>query len=78
MGYSACVVASQTNGDYPIMTLIEYRRRCRIEANRQWAYAGLVEDHADRVVQAWELKETPADFIRWLGEKYDLIPAELW
>ena len=60
------------------MTLSEYKRRCRIEANKQWCYAELVTDHADRVRQSWQLKETPAACIKWLGEKYDLIRAEDW
>ena len=60
------------------MTLQEFRRRCRIEANKQWCYAELVNDHPERAEQAWQLKETPADFIRWLGEKYDLTPADRW
>jgi hypothetical protein len=59
-------------------TLENYKRRCRIEANKQWCYAGLVDDHEDRVNQAWGMSEDPADFIRWLGEKFDLTPAERW
>lgn len=60
------------------MTYAEYKRRCRIEANRQWCYPELVQDCEDRVRQAWALKETPREFIQWLGEKYDLIPADRW
>ncbi len=25
--------------------------------------------------QSFELGETPAEFVKWLGEKYDLTPA---
>ena len=60
------------------MTYTDYKRRCRVEANRQWCYAGLVEDHPERVRQAWQLREKPATFIQWLGEKYDLTPADKW
>jgi hypothetical protein len=53
----------------------EFTRQCGGEANRQWAYRELVLDHADRVAQAFEIGEEPAEFIKWLGEKYDLTPA---
>ncbi len=56
----------------------EYHRDCRHEAHRQWGYADLVHDHPERVDQAFELGETPADFVKWLGEKYDLTPAKEW
>jgi hypothetical protein len=60
------------------MTIKAYRHACRIEANKQWCYAGLVDDHPERLLQAHELGESPASFIKWLGEKYDLIRAEDW
>jgi hypothetical protein len=31
-----------------------------------------------RMRQAFELGEEPAEFVKWLGEKYDLIPASEW
>ena len=60
------------------VSLEDYTYLCRREANKQWCYADLVSDHPERVEQAWGLGEQPADFIRWLGEKYDLTPADRW
>jgi hypothetical protein len=51
---------------------------CRWQANKQWCYGGLVDDHPERVEQAYQLKENPKAFIRWLGEKYDLIDYQVW
>jgi hypothetical protein len=53
----------------------EYLADCGREANKQWGYSELVTDHHERVDQAFELGETPAEFVKWLGEKYDLTPA---
>ncbi len=52
-----------------------WRGDCRSEAARQWGYADLTSDYADRLEAAFVAGENPADFIRWLGEKYDLTPA---
>lgn len=52
--------------------------QCRCEANRQWSYDRLVEDHPERVDQAFELGEEPSAFVKWLGEKYDLIGLKEW
>jgi hypothetical protein len=56
----------------------EFKRDCRFEAGRQWGYRELVDDHPERVVQAFDLGEVPAEFIKWLSEKYDLISARGW
>jgi hypothetical protein len=55
-----------------------FKRDCRHESDRQWGYRELVEDHPERVVQAFALGETPAVFVTWLGEKYDLSPKGPW
>jgi hypothetical protein len=53
-----------------------YKNECRAEAKKQWAYEDLVNDHKDRVYdQGFASGDTPAEFIKWLGEKYDLAPA---
>jgi len=56
----------------------EYLDECHSEGKRQWCYAELVEDHIGRARQAFDLGENAADFIEWLGEKYDLTPADAW
>jgi hypothetical protein len=28
--------------------------------------------------QAFEMGEKPAEFVKWLGEKYDLTPVDVW
>ena len=54
-----------------------YKRECLDEAKKQWAYEDLVKDHGDRVYdQGFASGETPAEFIKWLGNKYDLTPAD--
>jgi hypothetical protein len=56
--------------------LDEYIRDCRLEAGRQWAYSDLVSDHAERVEsQGFESGDEPKEFVKWLGEKYDLSPV---
>lgn len=52
----------------------QYLEECRTAAQLQWCYSELPDDHVERAQQAFELGEEPADFIRWLGEKYDLTP----
>jgi hypothetical protein len=55
-----------------------FKDECRREANKQWCYEDLISDHEDRVYQAFTMGETPAEFVKWLGEKYDLTPASDW
>jgi hypothetical protein len=38
----------------------------------------LIDEHPKRVEQAFELKQSARDFVKWLGEKCDLIPFESW
>lgn len=40
-----------------------------------WADAG---GDAQQLAAAITLAQTPADFVRWWGEKYDLTPREQW
>lgn len=72
------MVRRKDTGPSGIAHLSDFKRLCRIEANKQWCYAGLIEDHEDRVRQAWEMRESPREFVKWLGEKYDLTPADWW
>lgn len=58
------------------LTLDQFSFLCRAEAEKQWGYADLVADHADRVRSAWVEDQEPAEFIKWLGEKYDLTPKQ--
>jgi len=60
------------------MTFESYLVKCRTEAERQWCYADLPEDHIERTRQAFELNQSAEEFITWLGEKYDLIPKNSW
>lgn len=52
----------------------QFVARCCAEAELQWGYAGLVSDHMERVQEAMKADEDPAEFIEWLGQKYDLTP----
>ncbi|WP_166296874.1 hypothetical protein [Bradyrhizobium sp. 2S1] len=55
---------------------LRFEDDCKGEARKQWAYEGLVnDDGGERMRQSFELGETPAEFVKWLGEKYDLTPA---
>ncbi|CCF19124.1 protein of unknown function [Pseudorhizobium banfieldiae] len=56
----------------------DYIAACRAEAEKQWGYGDLVTDHAERVTQAMEQDEDPAEFVKWLGEKYNLTPRSDW
>ncbi len=40
----------------------------------------LPEAGADRtdVLRYWKFDETPADFVDWFGQKYDLITRDQW
>lgn len=54
----------------------EFVTSCKHEARTQWSYTELVtDDDGVRMRQAFELGEEPAEFVKWLGEKYDLIPT---
>lgn len=57
------------------LTPSEYIAACRREGERQWGYGDLVSDHPEKVTKAMEMDEAPAEFVKWLGEKYDLTPA---
>lgn len=55
----------------------EFVSQCKDEAGKQWSYEGLVaDDDGERMRQSFEIGESPKDFVKWLGEKYDLTPAE--
>jgi hypothetical protein len=59
--------------------LLRFKDDCRSEAKKQWAYEDLVtDDDGVRMQQAFAMGEKPADFVKWLGEKYDLTPAAEW
>lgn len=50
-------------------------RSARHAAEQQWAYAELIDDHPELVEHAMKNSEDPAEFVKALGEDYDLIPA---
>lgn len=52
--------------------------KARSAAKTLWAYPELLDDHAERVAAAKASGENPKEFVQWLGEKYDLIPAKSW
>jgi hypothetical protein len=60
--------------------------RLQGRSQEQWAYEDLVTDdcpsrtvyHGGRMQQAFEIGEKPAEFVKWLGEKYDLTPTSGW
>lgn len=53
-------------------TFNEFELSCRHESDRQWKYADFMRDHPERVENAFEDGEEPAEFVKWLGEKYEL------
>ena len=63
--------------------LMRFVEDCKSEAKKQWQYENLVTDDCktrydytgSRMLQAFEMGEEPADFVKWLGEKYDLTTA---
>lgn len=56
----------------------EWKSLARMEASKQWGYSDLISDHEDAAEAARAAGETPADFVKALGEKYDLMPAREW
>lgn len=66
--------------------LMRFVDDCKGEARKQWQYEDLVTDDCktrydysdSRMLQAFELGEEPDAFVKWLGEKYDLIPYNEW
>jgi hypothetical protein len=58
--------------------LHDFTISCRMEARKQWAYEELISDHPERVEQSFDMGEKPADFVKWLGEKYDLTSVREW
>lgn len=58
--------------------LDDYKVGCQLESSKQWGYPEFYLDHLDHVERAFASNEKPADFIKWLGEKYDLIPRDEW
>ncbi|WP_439357889.1 hypothetical protein [Bradyrhizobium sp. DASA03007] len=51
----------------------KFEDECESQAESQWKYRGLVNDHIDSVRNAFEVGEEPAAFIKSLGEELELI-----
>jgi len=58
--------------------LREYLTSCRHEAQKQWAYGDLVEDHPEKFEAAFADDEEPADIVKAIGEDLDLIDFGPW
>lgn len=56
----------------------DWMATAKAECIRQWQYKDLLDDHAERTEAAYQSGEKPAEFVKALGEKYDLIPASDW
>lgn len=56
-----------TMGDFSDSWLENAKR----EAKKQWKYEALVTDHEDKI----DRTETPAAWVKRIGEKYDLTPV---
>ncbi|WP_299640589.1 hypothetical protein [uncultured Tateyamaria sp.] len=54
---------------------IRWMAQARHECKKQWQYEGLLADHPEATEAAFNEGETPAGFVKALGEKYDLLPA---
>lgn len=57
---------------------VAWMKKARAECRRQWAYEDLIDDHAERTAAACAANQDPAEFVAWLGEKYELTPAGGW
>jgi hypothetical protein len=56
-----------------------FQSDCKSQARKQWAYEELVtDDGGDRMRQSFETGEEPRDFVKWLGDKFDLTPKGTW
>lgn len=51
-----------------------WMRQARYQASHRWGYEELVDEHMDVAERAYARGDTPAEFVKWFGEKYDLIP----
>ncbi|WP_306049231.1 hypothetical protein [Oceaniradius stylonematis] len=62
-----------------VMRDLAFRRwlgDARQAAQKLWAYADLIDDHSEKAEVAFDRGEDPQAFADWLGEKYDLAPAD--
>jgi hypothetical protein len=57
---------------------LRFKEACGSEADRQWKYRDLINDHEDAVRSAFEDGEQPAAFIKSLGEELELIDFGPW
>jgi hypothetical protein len=53
-------------------------RRATAEAQRLWAYPGLISENPEMADHAFQQGDNPEAFVKALGTKLDLIPAEQW
>ena len=56
----------------------DWEAKARAAADRLWRYADLIVDHEEKAMAAYTNGEDPAEFAKWLGEKYGLTPAAEW
>lgn len=52
--------------------------KARYAAQKFWGYVDLLTDHQESTDAAIARGEDPTEFVKWLGEKYDLTPAQEW
>lgn len=52
--------------------------QARRECIKQWQYPDLLTDHQDKTDAAFNEKIEPSEFVKNLGETYDLIPVTSW
>jgi hypothetical protein len=52
----------------------DWIKQAYAEAERQWGYRELVDDHPERIEALFTAGHNTVEAIRWLGEHYDLTP----
>lgn len=67
---------AKMDGFHPTGAKAAWRNRAEDECDEQWGYRELLDDHPELTKKAMDAGEDPEDFVRWLGEKYDLTPVD--
>lgn len=75
-------MAESTDPDKRAFTKIDKRAAwydlARQAGVKHWGYGDLVNDHPERAKDAFLADQDPVEFIKYLGDKYDLTPASSW
>jgi len=73
LGKVTMTIASNRMQDYTT-----WLNECREEAQKQWCYPDLIDDHPEKFEAAFKDGESPKNFVRELGLDLDLIDFGPW